>query len=132
MLEGGSSLEFFHTRGLVSLCVVVKPHHGRLYEVVAEGKNSARVQLFIPPSSEIVPAGRTGIPIPNSSGTADRSFSHKKMTLLALNNISWDTSKFPVTTEMEEAYDAEVATKEKMQKEKRKEMQKEKRKRRRE
>ena len=132
VLEGGSSLEFFHMRGLVSLCVVVKPHHGRLYEVVAEGKNSARVQLFIPPSSEIVPAGRTGIPIPNSSGTADRSFSHKKMTLLALNNISWDTSKFPVTTEMEEAYDAEVATKEKMQKEKRKEMQKEKRKRRRE
>lgn len=117
VLEGGSSLEFFHTQGLVSLRVPVKPHHGRLYEVVAEGKNTATIWIFIPPSSEIVPAGRTGIP--NSSGTADRPFSHQKIALLTLNNISWETSVFTVTTEMEEAYDAEVATKEKMRKAKR-------------
>tara|TARA_B100000767_G_scaffold260574_1_gene271366 strand:- start:840 stop:1661 length:822 start_codon:yes stop_codon:yes gene_type:complete len=114
VLEGGSSFEFFHfdTQGSVSLHIKVRPHHGRLYEVVAEGKDTAYVSLYIPPSSEIVPAGRTGI----LKQGYNLPFSHQKITLLSFNNISWETSKFPVTTEMVEAYDAELATKQKMQK----------------
>jgi len=114
VLEGGSSFEFFHfdTQGSVGLYIKVRPHHGRLYEVVAEGKDTAYVSLYIPPSSEIVPAGRTGI----LNKGYNLPFSHQKITLLSFNNIGWETSKFTVTTEMVEAYDAELATKQKMQK----------------
>ena len=114
VLEGGSSFEFFHfdTQGSVGLHIKVRPHHGRLYEVVAEGKDTAYVSLYIPPSSEIVAAGRTGILKKGNN----LPFSHQKITLLSFNNIGWETSKFTVTTEMVEAYDAELATKQKMQK----------------